>query len=131
MGAGVRVTERPKNDRSRIARTYVDALGDERLRPRAPLGVHPFPHLFCPTGHRIRRASFSLEEDTFRCEHRTGDGATCNTFLYVLADFAGRHGERLTLAVEVTSDEIKRARRLSIVEKLDYFGVLWVDPRKV
>lgn len=106
-----------------LPRYVTDAHGDRRVVYRLPR-VSPFPHLNCPDGHPIRRTSFSLEEDTFRCETKLAGGATCGLYLYVLAEFHAQRGERLLLSVEVTSDEIKRFRRWPLLDKLRYLQMI-------
>lgn len=102
---------------------YRDGQGDERLLGRRP-ALHLDGHMYCPAAHRIKDVRIGLEEDTWRCTHEER-GQRCNVLLYVLCNFTARDGTELLWAVEVTYDEIRRMRRMTIAEKLLYLEVTW------
>ena len=108
---------------SALPRFFVDEHGDRRVLLRVPR-LSPAPKLYCPLGHSIRRTSFALEEDTYRCEQKLAAGVVCGLYVYVIADFHAAAGTALLLSMEVTSDEIKRFRRLPLLAKLKYLDVM-------
>lgn len=99
-----------------------DADGDERLVHRS-VQIYEAPLLACPRGHRLKNAGLALEEAVVTCEHRLDNGARCDLSVYVITDWVGAGGVSLTLAVQVTRDEIARLRRLRLRERLAYLGL--------
>lgn len=110
---------------------YRDAAGDERLVARA-MWLQSAPELVCPAGHRQPMTDLSLHEFTLQCRyypHSGQQGARCGRCVYVITDWKGADGSSFNLVVEVTSDEVRRMRRLTMAQKLAYLGLTPRGPR--
>lgn len=93
--------------------------GVMRFRERR-VRVYPHPVLYCPAGHRLRDVRGALPESVVQCGARE-HGVRCGRWVYVMADWTG--SDRITLAAEVTFDEIQQFRQLPLVAKLEYLGL--------
>lgn len=120
----------PKTDADRPPpiRMY-DGDGRECLVGRRN-ALHLAGRLFCPNHHHIGDSLTQLEEDTFRCRHNVAESQSpCGSLLYVLAGMHARDGTELTHASEVTFDEIRRMRQMSIAQKLHFLNLTWARER--
>jgi len=84
-------------------------------------------HFYCPEQHRIRYdRGLVLTEQVYRCTHKLSDGKSeCGILMYVIARFEDHDGRECLWAAEVTPDEVKRIRRMKLVDKLEYLEVTW------
>ncbi len=110
------------------AGTYRDAAGLLRIGARR-VWVERSPEVTCPSGHRLHVSTHSLAEFTTRCRytdrHRS---CTCGLCIYVLVDWMVRNGTTFNLIAEVTPDEIRVMRRLTLAEKLTFLGLSPTGP---
>lgn len=102
--------------------TFRDAQGIERIGARA-FWMQRAPDVSCPAGHRLHVSTHSLVEFSTKCRYQDNQRHTCGRCIYVVTDWNAGDGSSLNLIVEVTEDEIRVLRRLSIAQKLQFLGL--------
>ena len=97
-----------------------DDSGDERFVGRRP-GIHLDGHFYCTGGHRVAHGkAFPRSEDTIICPHRG-----CGLLFFALGHATMGDDTAITIAFEITHDELRRIRRMNGRHVLDYLGVTW------